>query len=94
MVSQCANPKCSKPLVYLREGRIFIFDMPATPAAGTASSGRGSHRLEHFWLCGDCCRIMVLHQNGEGDLELVPRNVQEVNLRGREADKQRTAIAS
>lgn len=94
MVSQCANPKCSKPLVYLREGRIFIFDMPATPTAGTASSGRGSHRLEHFWLCGDCCRILVLHQTAEGALELVPRKAQDVKVHTREADDRRSAIAS
>ena len=28
MVNQCANPKCGKPLHYLREGRIFVFDLP------------------------------------------------------------------
>ena len=94
MVSQCANPKCSKPLVYLREGRIFIFDMPATPTAGIASSGRASHRLEHFWLCGDCCRILLLHQNTEGTLELRPRKTENVTPRTREADKQKTALAS
>lgn len=72
MVSHCANPKCVKPLLYLREGRIFIFEMPVQPASET-TPGRGAHRLEHFWLCGDCSRTMLLHQSGDGVLELLPR---------------------
>jgi hypothetical protein len=72
MISHCANPKCSKPLVYLREGRIYIFDMPVAPSSA-ATSGRGAHRLEHFWLCGDCSGTLLLQQNSDGVLELLPR---------------------
>src|SRR3954470_8284530 len=74
MVSNCANPKCSKPLVYLREGRIFVFDVPLQrlPEEGT---GRGSHRLEHFWLCGECSQTMILQQAGDRSIQLIPRRV-------------------
>jgi hypothetical protein len=93
MVSQCANPKCSKPLVYLREGRIFIFDMPvATPSA--PASGRGSHRLEHFWLCGDCSGTLLLQQNSDGALELVPRFAAKQIRRTVEADSKKTATSA
>jgi hypothetical protein len=72
MVSNCANPKCSKPLVYLREGRIFVFDVPINrlPEEG---SGRGSHRLEHFWLCGECSQTLLLQQAGDRSIQLIAR---------------------
>ena len=28
MLAKCANPACSTPLVYLREGKIFMVDSP------------------------------------------------------------------
>ena len=63
MVSHCANPKCAKPLHYLRDGRIFVFDV----AAGEATAqGKGPHRMEHYWLCGSCSQTMVMEQSPEG----------------------------
>lgn len=63
MVSNCANPKCGKPLHYLREGRIFVFEV-STGAEGP--NGKRSRRLEHFWLCGECAPTMVVQQSAEG----------------------------
>jgi hypothetical protein len=63
MVSNCANPKCGKPLHYLREGRIFVFEVSAG-ADGT--SEKKTRRLEHFWLCGACAQTMVVQQSAEG----------------------------
>jgi hypothetical protein len=63
MVSNCANPKCGKPLHYLREGRIFVFEVPA---GIDAASGKRTRRLEHFWLCGACAQTMVVQQSAEG----------------------------
>ncbi len=63
MVSNCANPNCGKPLHYLREGRIFVFDV----AGGIdGSNGKRTRRLEHFWLCGACAQTMVMRQSAEG----------------------------
>jgi hypothetical protein len=72
MVSNCANPKCSKPLVYLREGRIFVFDVPINRTA-EESSGRGSHCLEHFWLCGECSQTLLLQQASDRSVQLIQR---------------------
>ncbi|MGA8531928.1 MAG: hypothetical protein WB622_19555 [Acidobacteriaceae bacterium] len=69
MVSHCANPKCAKPLHYLREGRIFVFDMPGT---STDKDGKRSRRMEHFWLCGSCSQAMVMEQTADG-VKAVPR---------------------
>lgn len=63
MVSHCANPKCEKPLHYLREGRIFVFDV----VAGEADrNGKRSRRMEHYWLCGVCSQTMAMEQSADG----------------------------
>lgn len=59
MVNNCANPKCAKPLHYLREGRIFVFDVES-------DSSKPIHRMEHFWLCGVCAQTMRLEKTGLG----------------------------
>lgn len=63
MLMRCANVQCSKPLHYLREGRIYIFD--AVKTNGHTASGR-AHHMEHFWLCGDCAKTMILEQTQDG----------------------------
>jgi hypothetical protein len=63
MLKSCANPQCAKPLHYLRDGRIFVFDAVRTPGDG---DGTKAHRMEHFWLCGTCSETMVLEQTRGG----------------------------
>lgn len=64
MMNQCANPSCGKPLHYLREGRIFVFDV-ADPKPPVPTFGRRAHHQENFWLCGSCSATMVLEQTSE-----------------------------
>jgi hypothetical protein len=61
MVNVCANPDCGKPLHYLREGKIFVFQIP-NPGA----SDEIPRHLEHFWLCGDCSGSRTLVQDSTG----------------------------
>lgn len=77
MVSHCANPKCEKPLHYLREGRIFVFDVAAGEADG---NGKRSRRMEHYWLCGECAQTMAMQQSADGVriVSRVRRYVQEI----------------
>jgi hypothetical protein len=63
MLKSCANPQCAKPLHYLRDGRIFVFDAVSTDGDGDI---RKAHRMEHFWLCGDCSKTLMLEQTGSG----------------------------
>jgi hypothetical protein len=65
MVDYCANPNCMKPLHYLREGTIYIFEVK--------SGAPGSHRLEHYWLCGDCSVAHLLERTPSKELRLVPK---------------------
>jgi hypothetical protein len=51
MVSQCANTDCRRELHYLRDGKIYQFVL---------SPKKGGKRLEHFWLCCECSKTMVL----------------------------------
>ena len=63
MVNACANPVCGKPLHYLREGRIFLFEV----ATGIADfQGRPARHMEHFWLCGVCSESLTLVHGVEG----------------------------
>ena len=86
MVSQCANPKCGKPLHYLREGRIFVFDVSRGTADG---SGKRTRRLEHFWLCGACSESLAMEQSPDG-VRMVARR----RARIREFPLTTSAIAS
>lgn len=70
MVKHCANPNCCKPLHYLREGRIFVFDTKD-------NDGNGSIRqLEHFWLCGACSQTLRLEKTQQGVQAVMKREVQ------------------
>jgi hypothetical protein len=64
MINQCANPSCCKPLHYLREGRIFVFDLPDLNTPVPAAGG-GARRLQNFWVCGPCSETMVMEQTSE-----------------------------
>jgi len=58
MISKCANPQCSAPFRYLRDGKLFRVDHDAD---------KPWHRMEHFWLCGRCAATMTLvAERGEG----------------------------
>jgi hypothetical protein len=66
VVSHCSNPDCLKPLHYLREGRIYVFDLP-DPNILIVNDGDSVRRLEHFWLCGPCSKMFTLeHVHGKG----------------------------
>jgi hypothetical protein len=66
MVDHCANPKCAKPLHYLREGRIFVFDV------NKDAGGKSVRRVEHYWLCGPCAQTYALERTIEG-IRLMPK---------------------
>jgi hypothetical protein len=49
MVTKCVNPACTKPFLYLREGKVLRVSSPR-------SAGPFRHPVEHFWLCGPCSK--------------------------------------
>jgi hypothetical protein len=56
-----------KPLHYLREGTVYIFEV------SEPSAGPGGHRLEHYWLCGECSACHLLERSVNKELRLIPR---------------------
>ena len=66
MISNCANPDCGIPLRYLRDGRLFQFEVKTAPARaaepGMVQPGakKISRGVWHFWLCGHCSSSMTL----------------------------------
>ncbi len=59
MVSKCANPDCSAIFRYLREGRLFNFEVTKSNPSRVV----GVHiarSYEHFWLCPACSVNMTL----------------------------------
>jgi len=78
MMNNCANSQCAKPLHYLREGRVFVFDVQ-DPSIKT--SGKPGHHLEHFWLCGACSQqFRVEYEPGRGIL-VVPRRQAQMSVK-------------
>jgi hypothetical protein len=88
MVSKCANPACSTPFHYLREGKIFRVEVEVTPAFSEGetielSNGnrvpvllmarKPNRKLEHFWLCGSCAQTMSLLFDKDQGITVVPK---------------------
>ena len=55
MVQKCANPSCSAPFRRLRDGRLFVVE--------AAAEGH-PRKLNYFWLCDSCSRIMTVAKKG------------------------------
>jgi hypothetical protein len=64
LATQCANPQCSKELLYLREGRLALVEMESQgndqppPDDGAFAMRPLPSRL--FWLCGECMETFVV----------------------------------
>jgi hypothetical protein len=79
MLSKCANPHCSTPFHYLREGKLFRMEVeaPASPLETGADlhlvwDKKPSRKIEHFWLCGTCSRTLTLRMDKERRVAVVP----------------------
>lgn len=76
MLSKCANPTCSTPFVYLREGKIFM--MEQNPQPDVRPDGpmlvKPASRVEHFWLCGPCSSEMTITYDRQLGVVVVPKS--------------------
>lgn len=83
MLSKCANPSCSTPLLYLREGKIFIMEhAPVPDPERTPESGKKmpATRVEHFWLCGPCSAEMTLVSDSKAGVRVLPKYHKKVGV--------------
>jgi hypothetical protein len=78
MLSRCANSKCCKPFLRLRDGKLFLVETErlARPGHSTAPPfvrARKHPRLvEHYWLCDECAAEWTLVYNRETGIALTP----------------------
>ena len=72
MLAKCANPSCSTPLVYLREGKIFMVESPQPKfdVLSDVAKPKPLNRVEHFWLCGQCSNEMTITYDRQRGVEL------------------------
>jgi hypothetical protein len=78
MLAKCANPSCSTPLVYLREGKIFMVESPPSQTdkdVVIVLRPKSPNRVEHFWLCGPCAAQMTLTYDRQRGVEVVRKGV-------------------
>ena len=76
LVMQCANPQCSKELLYLREGRIELFELESDDQLRPDEGAFAMKSLpsKFFWLCGECAKTHVIKRWTTSGLILVFRN--------------------
>jgi hypothetical protein len=74
----CANPQCSKELLYLREGTIELLELEShsdnqfRPDEGAFAMR--SVPSKFFWLCGECAKTLMVKRWTTSGLVVVPRN--------------------
>jgi hypothetical protein len=51
LVSQCANPNCQEPFLYLRSGKLFAVPRRNGPPSQAT--------IECFWLCQSCAESLI-----------------------------------
>ena len=66
MLAKCANPICGAHFRYLKQGRIYN-----VPVYGPDDrSCNWPRRMEHFWLCSNCCVTLTLvWRNGRAEVQ-------------------------
>lgn len=71
MVTKCANPSCENLFHYLREGRLFLVEIPARPENAPGANQRTSKsKRECFWLCDICALTLTLTADKNGHVVL------------------------
>ena len=81
MLSQCANEKCGKPFLRLREGKLFLVETervakPGEPTVPPFVRARQAQRqVEHYWLCNECAAKWTLVYDRERGIALAPLRV-------------------
>jgi hypothetical protein len=76
--TRCANPQCSKELLYLREGSLQLLalesDSDEESRQDDGAFATKPLRSRFFWLCGECSKTHIVKQWTTSGLVLVLRN--------------------
>jgi len=94
----CANPQCSKELLYLREGTLRLLELelhsdgqfrPDDGAFAISSSPS-----KYFWLCGECTKTHIVKRWTTSGVVLVPRGLKTTGSDPSLADRPATAATT
>jgi len=73
MLSHCANSRCSRPFLRLRQGKLFLVEtefVSRSRELAAPSSPRlrlRPRRVERYWLCDECAAVWTLvHDRKQG----------------------------
>jgi hypothetical protein len=78
MLSQCVNPRCAKPFLRLREGKLFLVETSDLAKPGVsalpelARARQPKRRVEHYWLCDECAAGWTLIYDQQQGVTLIP----------------------
>lgn len=75
MLAKCANPECS--VVFRSVGSGKLFRMPHPCSHGHQSGSAMAEPMQHFWLCSDCVRTMILAVDRNGRIMVMRRKFLE-----------------
>jgi hypothetical protein len=83
--TRCANPQCSKELLYLREGSLQLLELESD-SDDQSGQDDGAFamkplRSKYFWLCGECSKTHIVKQWTTSGLVLVLRNQEKAGSR-------------
>ncbi len=80
MLSHCANSRCSRPFLRLRQGKLFLVETEfvARSRELTAPSSPRTRlqprRVERYWLCDECAAVWTLVHDRKQGIVLMPRS--------------------
>lgn len=72
MLSKCANPACSTPFRYLRDGKLFEIESKDATGPSLVGERKAVRRVEFFWLCGQCSTELMVVYDQERGIVTVP----------------------
>jgi hypothetical protein len=80
---QCANPKCSKELLYLREGSLQLLALESD-SDDQSRQDDGAFAMKplcsrFFWLCGECSQTHIVKRWTTSGPVLMLRNQKKAN---------------
>jgi hypothetical protein len=95
---QCANPQCSKELLYLREGTLNLLEMELHSddqfRSDVGAFGMRSVPSKYFWLCGECTKTLIVKRWTTSGPVLVLRNQKTAGSHPNMAARPATAAAT
>jgi hypothetical protein len=79
LAMHCANPQCSKELLYLREGTLRLLELePDSDDQLRPDDGAFAMRSlpsKYFWLCGECTKTHIVKRWTTSGVVLVSRSL-------------------